>query len=143
MKISWMTILIYIIIIIAFWFALKVERSDTHCQDAKKTVCGEGYGRAYSLGIPEEGDDLQTLKNKIRITARYDVNSVHWRKTFIAAVISAFVILYILYSKIPSGIKFGTTIIVIYIIFYVSVLAFQKNIGHPALRQLDTILEKI
>lgn len=133
----------YIIIIIAFWFALKVERSDTHCQDAKQTICGEGFGRAYSLGIPEDDDDIQTLKDKIKITARYDVNSVHWRKTFIAAVISAFIVLYVLYGKLPSGVKFGTTLIIIYIIFYVSLLMFQKNIGHPALRQLDTILEKI
>jgi hypothetical protein len=143
MKIDWITIILYIIIIIALWFALKVEYSDTQCQDSGKTICGEGFGRAYSLAMPEEGDSMQTLKNKARTTARYDVNSVHWRKTFIAATISAFIILYVLYGKLPDGVKLATTLMIIYIIFYLMLVTFQRNVAGPALRQLDDILLRI
>ena len=133
-------IVVVIIIVVTVICALMAEYRDVRCTSFGSKQCGKGMGSAYADGRPESNDSIETLLKKIRITARYEVNSISWRRCFIAAVISAFLVLYIAKKKLPTGLQMGFALIVIYLIFYLMTGFFQKTTTQPALSQLDDIL---
>lgn len=139
-KLDAMTILIYTVVIIAILFAVFCEVKDIKCSNFDNKQCGVGMGRAYAQGKPEHGDSKRTLLEKASITARYEVNSIFWRRSFIAAVVSAFLVLFVMKSKCPNGIQFASAVLIIYIIFYLTFTMFQKWITDPALNQMNDIL---
>ena len=121
-------------------YAIHAEQKDIRCQDTAGEICDALTGRAYAYGSPEPGDTKDELLTKVRITARYEMNSIHWRRAFVAAFVSSFVILYIMYSKLPNGLDLITGFIVIYIIVYLTLTLFQKWVAEPALVQMDNII---
>ncbi len=137
-------IIVYIILIVVLIFVLIVEYKDITCKGSLKGgPCGPGWGRAYSAGRPEKDDDVKTLLEKASATSKYEINSIFWRRAFIAAVVSAFLTLFILKSKIPSGITLGYTFMIIYIVMYLTFTLFQKWVTKPALKQMEQILEQL
>jgi hypothetical protein len=132
--------LIYVVIILTIVFAIWAEYRDTRCSAFRDGKCGPGLGSAYAAGRPHHDDSGDTLLKKVRTTARYEVNSISWRRCFIAAAVSAFLILYYAKKKLPGGIQMGASVIIIYLIFYLTMTSFQKTVAQPALSQLDQIL---
>jgi len=135
-------IVIYVIIIVVLIFILIMEYKDINCK-AGGGQCGKGWGRAYSAGRPEKDDNFKTLLEKAKSTSRYEINSIFWRRAFIAAIISAFLILFILKSKCPSGITLGYSFLIIYIVMYLTFTLFQQWVTKPALKQMEQILEQL
>lgn len=133
-------ILVYTIIIVTILCAIWAEYRDSRCTSFGSKQCGPGMGSAYAAGRPHHDDSTETLLKKVRITARYEVNSINWRRCFIAAVVSAFLVLYIAKKKLPSGLQIGVAVIVIYLVFYLTMIGFEKTVTQPALSQLDEIL---
>lgn len=138
-----LSIFLYVVIIGFLLIAVWAESRDAVCPEFKSKKCGPGMGCAYAAGKPEKGDSLKVLLQKIRITARYEVNSIIWRRAFVVAVISAFLVLYVTRKKLPSGFQFATAFLIIYIVLYLTLTTFQKVITRPALDQLDDILSRI
>ena len=138
-----LNILIYVVIVAFLVIAVWAESRDVSCPDFKSKTCGPGMGCAYAAGKPAKGDSLKVLLQKIRITARYEVNSITWRRAFIVAVISAFLVLYVSRKKVPSGLQLGAAFLIIYIVLYLTLMTFQKAVTKPALEQLDAILAQI
>lgn len=139
-KIDWLTVFIYIVLIIVVIYAIHAEIKDVTCQDTKGEICGPLTGRAYSHGKPQPGDSFDILLDKVKITSRYEMNSIHWRRAFIASVIASFIILYILNNKLPNGINLITVFLVIYIVFYLTLTLFQRWVTEPALEQMNEVI---
>jgi len=138
-----LSVLLYLLIFVFLFVAIRAEHRDVKCEEYKSSKCGPGMGTAYAAGKPHPGDSLKVLLQKIRITARYEVNSIIWRRAFIVAVIASFLVLYTTGKKLPSGFKFAVAFLIIYIVLYLVLTGFQKVISQPALNQLDAILSQI
>lgn len=140
---SIITIVLYVVLIVFLAIAIWAESRDIRCSEFRSKQCGPGMGCAYAAGKPNDKDNLETLLNKIRSTARYEVNSIMWRRAFIAAALTAFVILYVTKKKLPSGIHLASAFLICYIILYLMLTMFQKWITDPALHQLDDLLDRV
>jgi hypothetical protein len=138
-----LSIFIYVVIIMFLLIAIWAESRDVVCPEFKSKKCGPGRGGAYAAGRPEKGDSLKILLQKIRLTARYEVNSIIWRRAFVVAVISSFLVLYVTRKKLPSGFQLATAFLISYIVLYLTLTTFQKVVTRPALDQLDDILSRI
>lgn len=139
------SVLLYITLIFFWCFAIYMERRDSRCSNPTdgKSHCSYGHGVAYAAGKPHSGDSLSTLLDKIRLTSRYETNSIIWRRAFIIAVISAFLVLYIYKKRLPSGIQLTVAFLVIYIVTYLALTCFQKLITEPALGQMDELIRRV
>lgn len=137
------SIVIYIIFIVFLILALVVEKQDIHCRDMNGKTCGVGMGRTYARGIPADSDDIKTLLAKIRITSRYDLNSVIWRRCYIGAIISALVVVFVIKNRMATGLELVSSFLIIYITFYLIMTMFQKWIADPALKQMDDIVARL
>jgi len=140
MKIDIFTIIVYVILILITIYVVYAEQKDIRCSDTAGAVCDDNNGRAFAHGRPNVGDTKEQLLDKVMITARYDMNSIHWRRAFIAAAVSSILVLYTLNNKLPDGIKLLTSFIIIYIIVYLTATLFQRWVAEPALNQMDDIL---
>lgn len=136
-------VLLYAVVIGFLLFSLYVEYKDINCTSFRSSKCGVGCGSAYAAGKPSDEDSVRTLLSKIRTTCRYEVNSIIWRRAFIAAVIGAFLVTYVGKGKMPTGLDFASAFLILYIIFYMILIFFQKSVTAPALSQIDKILDKI
>jgi hypothetical protein len=133
------TIIVYLIILLIVYWCITSESKDQNCADLQNKICGPGKGRAYYNSHPVPGDDHATLIRKLQATAKYDQLAVHWRVNMIVAVISSFVILYIVQKKFPSARDVGISIIVIFLISYAAMIQFQQGVAVPAGKQADAI----
>jgi hypothetical protein len=137
------TVVIYSILLFWLGFSLYAEYKDIHCQDAKGRVCGAGCGRAYSTFKADKNDSKEELFEKLRLTAKYELNTITWRRSFILALILAFLILFITTNQVPSGVKLSKGFLIAYVVIYLSLTTFQTLITRPALKQLEEILQRI
>lgn len=137
------SIIIYTLFIFWLGFAIYAEKKDIECQDTRGKVCGPGLGRAYASAKPEKGDSKETLLNKAKATAKYELNSITWRKSFIIAFIVAFLILFITTNELPDAVKLAVAFLASYFVIYLSLTSFQNLITRPALKQLDEIIQQL
>jgi hypothetical protein len=137
------SIIIYVIFIVFLVIAIWAERKDVHCSQFEGGKCGAGMGSAYADGRPLKYDNVEDLLKKAKFTARYELNSITWRRVFIPALISAFVVMYVAKKRVPHGLQLAIGFLTIYITFYLTLTLFQGWIAQPALKQLDQILQKV
>jgi hypothetical protein len=137
------TIVIYVVIIMIVYWCITSERKDQNCADLANKICGPGKGRAYYNSHPEAVDDYDTLVRKLQATAKYDQLSVHWRMNMLVAIISAFLVVYIVEKKFPSARTLGIAIIVIYLVGYAAMIQFQHAVAVPAGKQADAIATQL
>ncbi|MBA3757019.1 MAG: hypothetical protein H0X02_12695 [Nitrosomonas sp.] len=137
------SILLYIVFVVFLVIAIWAERQDIRCSQFNGGTCGAGNGSAYADGKPSKHDNLETLLKKARFTAHYELNSITWRRAFIPALLSAFLVLYVTKKRLPHGLHLATAFLITYIIFYLTLTMFQGWVSQPALKQLDQILHKI
>lgn len=138
-----LSITLYVVFIVFLIIAIWAERQDVHCSQFEGGKCGVGMGSAYSDGKPNKHDSLEDLLKKAKFTARYELNSITWRRVFIPALISAFVVMYVAKKRLPHGLQLAVGFLTIYITFYLTLTLFQGWVAQPALKQLDIILTKI
>lgn len=136
-------LVIYVIVILILIVVIRAELHDVCCGDIERNQCGIGKGRVYYPYKPSEDDNCDTLIYKIQQTARYEINSIHWRRSVITAVFISFISLYVLENKIPSAIRFLTVLVIAFIIIYVMLAMFQNTTTVPAVNQIKDLTEKI
>lgn len=136
---DWKSIAIWIVIILILIWVIKSEYADQRCADLAEGICGEGKGRAYYNFAPKEGDTREDLKHKLIETAKYDKKTIHWRRMMAVAIISSFIVSYILLQKFPNAKSVAITTIVIFLLSYVAHMQYQEAVGNPAIEQAERI----
>jgi len=136
-------IVVYVIFALVCLYVIRAEKIDLQCKDSDGTECGPLTGRAYAYGAPLDGDSKEELLNKVRITARYDVNSIHWRRCFVVATISSLLIGFIQQNRIPDYRTFLINFLIVYILTYLAYVLFQQMVTYKALAQMDRIIEAL
>ena len=137
------SIILYVVFVVFLLVAIWAERTDIRCSQFNDGKCGPGNGSAYADGKPLKNDNFETLLKKARFTAHYELNSITWRRAFIPAILSAFIVLYVTKKRLPHGLHLAVAFLIIYIILYLTLTMFQGWVARPAMKQLDEIIHKI
>jgi len=135
LKTNWFPILIYGGGITALLAALYLERKDLYCPGipGKENV---HLGAAYAEGAPTEEDDFIDLLAKIRISSRYDLSSVYWRRCIIIAIVLSFLLVLVLSQRLPTPYELLASFILIYLAIYLFLVYYQENLSKPATSQV-------
>jgi len=127
------TIIVYIIAIITVICVLPQESQDVNSVYIDgKWLRGYRMGAPYHHGKPRRRDTVRTLLEKIRLSSRYEVNSVKWRRCILFAIIAGFVLLSLLFYRLPTGQELIIAVIVLYLFSYIALDYYQQNIADPA-----------
>lgn len=129
------TIFVYLAILVAFLFALRIEYKDLFCPYGGK--CKYGNGNSYKEGKVHRDDSCKEILQKIRISSRYDESSVYWRRSIVFASITVFAVLIIALRRLPTGWEALMGFIIIYLLTYLSLSYYQENLSKPAAKQVD------
>ena len=94
---------VYFIIIAYFLMSLIYEYRDIYCAriDFSK-CCSYGCGGAYAGSKPNNTDSVNTLLDKINIAADADMNTIKWRRSYIVATVSTFIIWISIFKRVPE-----------------------------------------
>lgn len=108
-------IIVYIIVIVILYLALRAEYLDVYCptQQWQDGVCGEGMGMAYKGSKPEHGDTMQKSLERLRIGSNFDTQTVKWRRCYIVSVIITLCIFLLILQRLPNGIELALSLIII------------------------------
>lgn len=136
------TVIVYIVIIVLAYYAIKMEYTDLKCPSTKgNEVCGNGRGVAYIQGKPNADDDVCTLISKIGLSSKYESNSVKWRRCLIFSIIVTFAIFGLILCRLPNGQELLISILILYIASYLLLIFYYNSISRPAVKQIDQSLE--
>lgn len=133
--IDWSTILFYLAMFIALYFAFTLEYKDLYCPEDGQT-CKLGNCNAFIQGKPKPNDDISTLLEKIRISARYDECSVYWRRSLIFSILLTLILLILVLQRLPIAYELLTSFAIIYLFTYMFLVFYQENISKPAVQQV-------
>ena len=139
----WFDLVVYVLVIWLIWSILTREITDLTCTDESATVCDTGSSMALAPGQPEDGDTVHDLLDKITFTARYEHNTVVWRRAFISSAVIIFITLYVVFQRFPRAHEFLMGMVVSFTVLYGAVLIWQPLITDKAVHQIDTLVEKI
>ena len=136
------TILVYIVTFLLVVYALKMENLDLHCPSVQKgsrgrRICGPGQGMAYVKGKPKENDNIATLLDKIEHSAKYENNSVKWRRALIFSVIMTLIIFGFLHGGLPTGQEFLIVALILYIGIYFMLTYYERKLARPVNKQIN------
>ena len=145
-EIEWFGVLVYGGALIALYVAVTLEYKDLYCP-CENQKCRLGNGAAFAEGKIKKGDDLHTLLAKIRISSRYDEASVYWRRCIVFSVILSFLLLLILFQRLPTSYELLASFILIYLVSFLFLTFYQENVSKPATSQVNEatfeILQKL
>lgn len=112
--------IIYIIIILLCIFAIYNEKRQ--------------YNESYLLGKPDKNNkynknSIYSILKKIKICTSYDFKTIKWRRIFLASVLSAILLYFIIYSSLPNERDFLLTIIILFLVISVMWYSYINTIG--------------
>lgn len=140
---DWGKLIFYIIVIIFIVILVVIDNRDVNCSDLSKTACGPGCGSMYYQGKLQPGDSSETILDKINTTARYEYNTIIWRRILITAFILSFIILMIIQHKIPKPIDFLIVALIVYGGIYLWNEYGKYNITYFAVEQMDDLTQAL
>lgn len=139
---TFITIVTYIGLLLAFLWAVTAERQDLYCPRPNCDACYKGNGAAYAQGIPTDQDTREELLEKLKTSCRYDVNSVVWRRCIIFAIIAGSIVAVFL-KGIPSGVHLLLSVFTIYLISYLMYEFYKYELAKPALHHIDDTINRL
>ena len=134
------TIFIYLAILTAFLFSYYIEYKDLFCQFGNpfaKGDCKSGNGAVYIKGKVKPDDSCEEILQKIRISSRYDEESVYWRRSIVFTSIAVFAVLIITQKRLPTGYEALAGFFVIYMLTFLFLNYYQRALSKPATKQVE------
>lgn len=111
----------YFIILLLVVFCIYKERQALGCKDIPDgSDCKNNLGKAVIGTKSNFSDSDKKIFENIIFASEYANRDVVWRRAFLISCVSAIVIIWILYQRLPSEIEFTVIIIVITILMYSS-----------------------
>lgn len=139
---------IFLLLIFFLFLAIYLEFVDIYCNgDSNCSIIQQGNNANFYKGNINLNDNIFDIFKKIRINARYDLESVYWRRSLILAIFisSLFFFLFFLpllhlshyshYSHI--SILLLILVLFIYIILYFTFLFYQKQVSFFASKNVN------
>jgi len=151
-KFDIITIIIYIIIVIVIVILIKVEKIDLTCPNPSNKddqICELGRGSPYFAGKIDKDDDNDTILDKIKLSARYEINTIIWRRMLILSFILSFIILIVIEKsskgllRLPNIIDFISVTLIIYLGIYIMTELYQQWITNFAIEQIDEAVDAL
>ncbi len=125
-------IIVYFFAIIALIAAYILEKKDLFYSQENMENNTNYIAAVYEKGIPTHDDTLSDLLTKIRISSRYDVSSVYWRRCIIVSVLLSFILIITTYRRLPTALELLCFFTVIYLCLYVFLNFYRDNLSLPA-----------
>ncbi len=107
------TLCIVFFLIILLGYALICEANDIYRHDKSSLKGGNGKIHYKGLGSPDES--LDTLLNRIYWVADSDGRNSKWKRAFLIAVVSTFLICLILFHRVPTARELLLILLIIFI----------------------------
>lgn len=130
------TVIAYTVAIIVVLYALWMEWRDL-TQSSSQAKQGLGYGASYAPGKVIQGDTLNIILNKIRLSALYDINGVQWRRCIIFSFVAVILLFLILFCRLPNGAQLLSAMLILYLLLYIMISGYQQFIASYAIKQID------
>ena len=111
---KWTTIVVYIVIGVILYIAVKAEWSDIYCPSQKYNAeeCGEGCGMAYIGSDYDPNAGLSETLEKIDNASKADQRTVKWRRSLIISVVVVLCIFIFVLGRLPNGIELFICIVI-------------------------------
>jgi len=110
---------VYLAIGIFLAYVLFKERQALGCPNVPNGEdCDNANGKAVRGSEPKPGDDKETLYKKILLGAKFMDRFVVWRVSIIAGFVSAMLIYFFIYSRVPTEIELSITMFVVAAVGY-------------------------
>lgn len=74
---------------------------------------------AYLLGEPKEKDSIVRSLSKVETCLTYDLKTIKWRRTLIAAAIAVLLIFGLIHGRVPNGKELLLHFVFIFLAFYI------------------------
>ena len=137
-------IIVFIIIILVVLLFVKLEKRDLTCGDENDPkTCGVGYSMATYSGVPSKKDSVEDTKRKISFLARYEENTIVWRRMALISIIIAFLSSYIITKKFPDWKTVIILIVVVYFVLYISNVIYKPLKEQKAMELIDKNLKNL
>lgn len=137
-------IIVFIIIILVVLLFVKLEKRDLTCGDENDPkTCGVGYSMATYPGVPSKKDSVEDTKRKISFLARYEENTIAWRRMALISIIIAFLSSYIITKKFPDWKTVIILMVVIYSVLYISHVIYKPLKEQKAIELIDKNLKNL
>ena len=121
---------IVIVLVIALIFVLLyLERRRHDLNDLK----GDALGAAPR---PEPDEDLELYLTKVAKQVETFDSGVVWRRSFIVALIAAFVIIVAVKKRAPTAIEYIFAVLVIFVLTYFTYQWYQAHFIKPNVRNI-------
>lgn len=132
---------IAILVILLFW---KLEKRDFTCGDENDcSTCDKGYSMPTYAGRLQKGDSKEEIKEKISFLARYEKNTILWRRIALISIIISFLVTYIVTRKFPYWKTFLVVLIVVYFVLYLAEVIYRPITADKAVCLIDRQLQKV
>lgn len=111
---KWTTVVVYIVIAVLLFIAIKAEWLDVYCPSQKYSSdsCGEGCGMAYIGSDPDPNATFSETLDKIDNAAKADQRTVKWRRALILSVIIVLCIFIFVLGRLPNGIELFICVVI-------------------------------
>jgi hypothetical protein len=128
--------LIYLLAIAFLIFATVYELKDS--------------SNSYDMGKPGKKDTIRRLVRKLSHLSAYDIDTIKWRRLFIASCVATFALFALVRQRIPDQTELVLYVLVIYIVFAIqwktySSMVSSKVVGYTKvnLLRMQTLIGKI
>lgn len=136
-------IVVYAIVLFIVYLIVNREISDLQCSDENLSECDGSSSMALGPGRYEAGDDAQTIMQKIAFTARYEENTVVWRRAFLTSTAISFILLYLILKRVPDAREFLIALLVCFAILYLVITIYRPLVSEKAVKQIDELLNEL
>lgn len=137
-------IIVFVIIILAILLLVKLEKRDLTCgEENDPKTCGIGYSMATYPGIPSKKDSVEDIKRKISFLARYEENTIVWRRTALISIIIAFLAAYIITKKFPDWKTMIILVVLVYSVLYMTNVIYKPFKEQKAAELIDRNLKNL
>ncbi len=133
---EWIDLIIYVIIVIVLIKVIFIEWGQID-------ISNDNSRAVYYNFKLDENDDCSSLLDKMYGNSKYHTNTIIWRINLISAIIAGFILVYILYGKIPTSLHLVIAIIVIYTTLYLIYHFYGKHFALPSIKQIEDIKHEI
>lgn len=146
-----LTIILYCVLAFLFWYAGKGESLDIFCPMGttvfSKPVCGDGKGKFYCEGRGKETDRVAHLLDKLEHLSETDSKNVLWRRSYMLAVLMAFLISVMVLGHAPNGSELLILIFVPFTVTYFGLTFYKQHynkfVSEFSRENIDLIRKKL